>query len=942
MGGRAARRQGASPTTHEGQAPKMGNATALRKDANVTRANTEIEEETLFSGDDGDGGSFLMDLAEDGYAELIQELTDASARKGAYAMREAISNAIDAVRAAGRRGAPDGIVVEFVTRFCVSSDRAIPAVNEARAALRIKGDTHFSYVVVTDRGIGMSGDELRRTFSQYGSSDKRGKGAIGSKGLGAKAPLAVSDRFFVASVKHGIRTTMTLWHRDSGNYASIDSMERVEAEHGTTVVIPVADDALFKEMQAQARQMAHRSLDDHIVVHLGAGFAVEETGDARSLGRSLGKTYRYEDGRPQRRRYYYLQPDEPVREFVYMGSMPLGEGHADLWRAEGDVACCVCPRNVIDEQAKIDVVIAGASYPLLRDGSVGSSSGDGGSAEWVVACDPGYLNFTISRDDIKEDDAWRRFVLAVGDAIASLDMWPATMAWLFRQATGAKAIFALMRDKSLHFVANDDGTISVSDGLTAHVLTDEERRRMLTAKDEDGRRVDLAPVIAPHDDDPGDGEGCRSVIISGREAYAAVNDGTAWLAEGESGLSAASVRKASAKATRSSTCAPLLAATRIFRYRYSRHAYNEMDSLHVVVLTEMGGDAASFGTADLPIRKMLAGGGTPADAEIAYLLCEGAWAPTPAEKVILGWFGDGWESHRYGEFARKSRAAARKQADENRKEKLRLAEESARLRPVTVVRTPDERNPISPYALAMDGIHAASWPGNIDIATLSDGDLLAVAPPRRQALRAIGNLYAALVRNGVLKGYSRLVIVDNPDTARMWGLYGAERPGCDVLYDDGGVLPQVMPAGIRLVGDMFVADAEALGYGRWTTDLVAACLASDEGLPMTGVRSLGVAMGSTGDRSLDAAIASRSFSRYGDDPWRRPSDDDTFVRIVPSARQAKRYGATHAAAERLGNIWRAGVNRLFNAIPRDSSIRGIDRKTLGAAVSAAIGAGRAA
>ena len=104
----------------------------------------------------------------------------------------------------------------------------------------------------------------------------------------------------------------------------------------------------------------------------------------------------------------------------------------------------------------------------------------------------------------------------------------------------------------------------------------------------------------------------------------------------------------------------------------------------------------------------------------------------------------------------------------------------------------------------------------------------------------------------------------------------------------------------------------------------------------------GVAMGSTGDRSLDAAIASHSFSKYGDDPWRRTSDDDIFVRIVPSARQAKRYGATHAVAERLGNLWRAGVNRLFNAIPRGSSIRGIDRKTLGEAVSAAIGAGRAA
>ena len=60
----------------------------LRRNANITKSNSEIKEETLFGGKDE---SFLMDVSADGHAELIRELTDASRNKGAYAMREAIS-----------------------------------------------------------------------------------------------------------------------------------------------------------------------------------------------------------------------------------------------------------------------------------------------------------------------------------------------------------------------------------------------------------------------------------------------------------------------------------------------------------------------------------------------------------------------------------------------------------------------------------------------------------------------------------------------------------------------------------------------------------------------------------------------------------------------------------------------------------------------------------
>lgn len=70
-------------------------AMAIRRDANITVLNAGIEEETLYVGSGASRSPFLMDLSEDGYADLIGEITDASADKGAYAMRETISNAID-------------------------------------------------------------------------------------------------------------------------------------------------------------------------------------------------------------------------------------------------------------------------------------------------------------------------------------------------------------------------------------------------------------------------------------------------------------------------------------------------------------------------------------------------------------------------------------------------------------------------------------------------------------------------------------------------------------------------------------------------------------------------------------------------------------------------------------------------------------------------------
>lgn len=101
---------------------------------------------------------------------IVKYITDMYARPLDAALRETVSNALDAAYVAGKDA------------DCVS-------------VLLDKATGKFS---VKDAGLGMDYDKLVNVYTQYGVSDKRDDGtSTGAFGLGAKSPLAYTNEFCV-------------------------------------------------------------------------------------------------------------------------------------------------------------------------------------------------------------------------------------------------------------------------------------------------------------------------------------------------------------------------------------------------------------------------------------------------------------------------------------------------------------------------------------------------------------------------------------------------------------------------------------------------------------------------------------------------------------------------------------------------------------------------
>lgn len=103
---------------------------------------------------------------------IVKYITDMYARPLDAALRETVSNALDAACAAGKDA------------NCV----------------KVSLDEDSGVFSVKDGGAGMGYDKLVNVYTQYGVSDKRDDGATtGAFGLGAKSPLAYTNEFTVVT-----------------------------------------------------------------------------------------------------------------------------------------------------------------------------------------------------------------------------------------------------------------------------------------------------------------------------------------------------------------------------------------------------------------------------------------------------------------------------------------------------------------------------------------------------------------------------------------------------------------------------------------------------------------------------------------------------------------------------------------------------------------------
>lgn len=156
--------------------------------------------------------SIRMTIAADAADHLMDVMTNLYGDREMAVLREVTTNALDAHVAAG-----------------VTRPVEVHTPTELASVLTIK-----------DYGVGLSVEDIRNIFSQYGASTKRETNdQVGSLGLGCKSPLAYADAFTLIAVKDGIKATVSVRRaEEGGGTMDVVSTEPTTEHNGVTVQVP--------------------------------------------------------------------------------------------------------------------------------------------------------------------------------------------------------------------------------------------------------------------------------------------------------------------------------------------------------------------------------------------------------------------------------------------------------------------------------------------------------------------------------------------------------------------------------------------------------------------------------------------------------------------------------------------------------------------------------
>lgn len=151
-----------------------------------------------------------LSISEEGAEHLMGTLTNLYSLPAESVFREVISNAYDSHLKTGSKAA---IEVNLVG----------------------------SLFIVQDFGTGMSKEEIVEVYSKYGSSTKRDSNTqIGAFGLGAKSPLAITDKFDITSIKDGNKIDFYIKKNSRGvGVIHFVSETKTTEPNGVKVTIPL-------------------------------------------------------------------------------------------------------------------------------------------------------------------------------------------------------------------------------------------------------------------------------------------------------------------------------------------------------------------------------------------------------------------------------------------------------------------------------------------------------------------------------------------------------------------------------------------------------------------------------------------------------------------------------------------------------------------------------
>lgn len=146
----------------------------------------------------------------EGARRMMEMLVNLYADRRLAVVREYVSNAVDATRVAGSTEA-----------VAITS----PTILEPN-------------LIITDRGTGMSVEEVEATFLAFAASTKRDTNdLVGGLGVGAKSAWAITESFLIDTVKDG-RRTLVRAARDLSHQVLLAG-EPTDLPTGTTISIPV-------------------------------------------------------------------------------------------------------------------------------------------------------------------------------------------------------------------------------------------------------------------------------------------------------------------------------------------------------------------------------------------------------------------------------------------------------------------------------------------------------------------------------------------------------------------------------------------------------------------------------------------------------------------------------------------------------------------------------
>ena len=289
---------------------------------------------------------------------LIQRLTELYENPIEAAVRETVSNAIDAV---------------------------MRETSGTRPTVRIYTPTNLNPVLkIKDNGVGMTYEDLKEIYSKYGASTKTDDlDQIGAYGLGAKSPLAYGNEFTVSSVKDGEKTKIIVAKEELTNYIRIIESGATDEPSGTTVSIPV-DSNDIEEFAEQINNYKKIPMDKDLDLYI--------------------------NGKLVENKEFVLINDTVL---IYDGDEKV---YSRMWIETEEIANLICNLSAKEAAENIRYVIGGWKYltPSSRKSRYGRQSNG-----IVLELKAGIVGFNSSRDAILHNERYEVLENLVIDYVKS-------------------------------------------------------------------------------------------------------------------------------------------------------------------------------------------------------------------------------------------------------------------------------------------------------------------------------------------------------------------------------------------------------------------------------------------------------------------------------------------------------------------------------------------